>query len=406
MYLKFAWRYFKAKKSTNAINIIAWITTSVIAFATCCQILVLSVFNGFEDIVKSLYSSFYADIKILPKTGKTIELTPEKIKQLKQNQSIEHLSFVVQEKALIQNGSYQAILQLKGVDQEYKNVCGINSHIIKGKFDLGDVNNPSLLIGAGLQYATGVTLNEAMGPEKLTLILPKSNVISNEPLETISEGVISPAGVFSIQQDFDNSYAITNIDFVKQQTGLSKYQFSGLEIKLKSTTNDKSAKGEFYKILGSDVLVKNRFEQNANLYETMKIEKWAIYTVLTLILIIACFNMISALSMLVLEKKEDISILQSIGASKNQIRNIFITEGLLLGIIGTVAGILMATLICIVQIKFKLIKIQGGSFLIDYFPVKMVSTDFMLVSLSSIMIVLVASWIPAKKAAKNLMMLK
>ena len=406
MYLKFAWRYFKAKKSTNAINIIAWITTAVIAFATCCQILVLSVFNGFEDIVKSLYSSFYSDMKIVPQSGKTIQLTPEKIKQLKGSNIIKNISFVVQEKALIQNGSYQAILQLKGVDEEYQNVCKLNKNIIKGKYDLGNLDNPLIVIGAGIQYATGVSLNEAAGPEKLTLVLPKSNVQSNEPLETISEGVISPSGVFSIQQDFDNSYAITNLDFVKQQTGLNASQYSALEIKLSNKVSDQAAKEELYKILGNEVIVKNRFEQNANLYETMKIEKWAIYIILTLILIIAAFNMISALSMLVLEKKEDISILQSIGANKNQIRNIFLTEGILLGIIGTATGIIMAFTIGFLQLKFKFIKIEGGSFLIDFFPVKMNPTDFILVTLSSIIIVLVASWIPSKRAAKTLMVLK
>ena len=406
MYLKFAWRYFKAKKSTNAINIIAWITTSVIAFATCCQILVLSVFNGFEDIVKSLYSSFYSDIKISPKAGKTIVLTPEKITALKKNKLIDHLSFVVQEKALIQNGSSQAILQLKGVDHDYQNVCGINKNVIKGKYDLGDKDNPTMLIGAGLQYATGITLNEAMGPEILTVILPKINVKSNEPLESISEGIISPTGIFSIQQEFDNSYAITNIDFLKQQTGMSESQFSGIEIKLKQNVSDENAKKEIYAILGEEVVIKNRYEQNAKLYQTMKIEKWVIYLVLTLILVIAAFNMISALSMLVLEKKQDISVLQSIGTSKNQIRNIFVTEGLLLGAIGTITGILLASLICFLQLKFKLIKLEGGSFLINYFPVKIVPTDFIIVAVGSMLIVTIASWIPSKKAARELVTLK
>lgn len=406
MYLKFAWRYFKAKKSTNAINIIAWITTSVIAFATCCQILVLSVFNGFEDIVKSLYSSFYSDIKISPKTGKTIVLTPQKIAALKKIDLIDHLSFVVQEKALIQNGSSQAILQLKGVDNNYQNVCGINKNVIQGKYDLGDKENPTMLIGAGLQYATGITLNEALSPERLTVILPKINVKSNEPLESISEGIISPTGIFSIQQEFDNGYAITNIDFLKQQTGMSETQFSGIEIKLKKNSSDENAKKEIYALLGDEVVVKNRFEQNANLYQTMKVEKWAIYLVLTLILVIAAFNMISALSMLVLEKKQDISILQSIGTTKNQIRNIFVTEGLLLGTIGTITGILLASLICFLQLKFRLIKLEGGSFLINYFPVKIIPTDFIIVAVSSMLIVTIASWVPSRKAAREMISLK
>jgi lipoprotein-releasing system permease protein len=154
------------------------------------------------------------------------------------------------------------------------------------------------------------------------------------------------------------------------------------------------------------MIVQNRFEQNASLYQTMAIEKWAIYAVLTLILIIAAFNMISALTMLVLEKKQDISILQSMGASSTQIKKIFLSEGFLLGIIGTSIGVVSAILICFLQLKFQLIKIQGGSFLIDYFPVKMLLTDFLMVIGVAFIIVFIASWLPANKASKQPLMLK
>ena len=401
MYLNFAWRYFRAKKSTHAINIIAWVTTGVIAFATCCQILVLSVFNGFEDLVKSLYSSFYADMKIVPANGKTFVLTPQKITELSSNTSVDYLSLIVEEKALIQNGESQTILQLKGVDHNYKYVCGISANIKKGKYDLGNAENPFLIVGAGLQNAAGISMNEALGPERLTVILPKTNNSSNDPLETLSEGIISPSGVFSIQQDFDNAYAITNIDFVKQQMGMRDDAFSAAEIKLKPAVNDKDTKAALTKILGDRFIIKNRYEQNSNLYNTMKTEKWAIYLVLTLILIIAAFNMISALSMLVLEKKQDIAILNSMGATFGQIRNIFLAEGLLLGIIGTVIGIILAATISLLQIHFKFIKIEGGSFLVDYFPVKAIATDYLLVTFTSLVIVVIASWIPSKKAARQ-----
>jgi len=401
MYLNFAWRYFRAKKSTHSINIIAWVTTAVIAFATCCQILVLSVFNGFEDLVKSLYSSFYADIKIVPANGKTFVLTQQKIKELSSNTSVDYVSLIVEEKALIQNGESQTILQLKGVDNNYKYVCGISANIKKGQYDLGDAENPFLIVGAGLQNAAGISMNEALGPERLTIILPKTNNSSNNPLETLSEGIIRPSGVFSIQQDFDNAYAITNIDFVKQQMGMRDDAFSAAEIKLKPAVNDKDTKAALTKILGDRFIIKNRYEQNSNLYNTMKTEKWAIYLVLTLILIIAAFNMISALSMLVLEKKQDIAILNSMGATFGQIRNIFLAEGLLLGIIGTVIGIILAATISLLQIHFKFIKIEGGSFLVDYFPVKAIATDYLLVTFTSLVIVVIASWIPSKKAARQ-----
>ena len=406
MYLNFAWRYFKAKKSANAINIIAWVTTGVIAFATCCQILVLSVYNGFEDLVKSLYSSFYTDLKVIPVTGKTFYLDATKIQLLQQNNYVDKVSFIAEEKALLQNGDYQSVVQLKGVDANFKYTCGVASKVTKGSFELGNAVKPTMVVGSGIQYASGIILNNAYGPEELTIILPKTNVASNDPLASLSEGIITPSGVFSIQQDFDNAYAITNIDFVKQQMGMAENEFTAAEIKLKNTSETDVAKIAIEKILGAKFKVQSRYQQNSNLYNTMKTEKWAIYAVLTLILIIAAFNMISALTMLVLEKKQDIAILQSMGATKTQIKKIFLSEGLLLGSIGTFIGVAIATSICFLQIKFKIIKLQGGSFLIDYFPVKFLLQDFLLVIFTAMIIVLFASWLPSQKAANQVLELK
>jgi lipoprotein-releasing system permease protein len=406
MYLDFAWRYFKAKKSANAINIISWITTGVIAFATCCQILVLSVYNGFEDLVKSLYSSFYSEMKIIPATGKTITLDSALIYKINHNDFVETVSYNIEEKALLKNGDFQSIVKIKGVDAHYKNLVNISEKIIQGKFNLGNIDTPKIVVGFGVQQAAGIILNEAFGPENLTIILPKSNAVNSDPLANLSEGVIQASGVFSIQQEFDNSYAITNIDFLRQQTGMSENSFSAVEIQLKKSIDNKKAFDYFKNITGNKMIVQTRFEQNASLYQTMAIEKWAIYAVLTLILIIAAFNMISALTMLVLEKKQDISILQSMGASSTQIKKIFLSEGFLLGIIGTSIGVGSAILICLLQLKFEIIKIQGGSFLIDYFPVKMLFTDFLMVIGVAFIIVFIASWLPANKASKQPLSLK
>ena len=406
MYLDFAWRYFKAKKSANAINIISWITTGVIAFATCCQILVLSVYNGFEDLVKSLYSSFYSEIKIIPATGKTITLDSALIFKIKHNAFVETVSYNIEEKALLKNGDFQSIVKIKGVDNNYKNLVNISEKIVQGRFQLGNIDTPKIVVGYGVQQASGIIINEAFGPEQLTIILPKSNSIQSDPLSNLSEGVIQASGVFSIQQEFDNSYALTNIEFLRQQTGMPENTFSAIEIQLKKNIDNKKAFEYFKKITGDKMNVQNRFEQNASLYQTMAIEKWAIYAVLTLILIIAAFNMISALTMLVLEKKQDISILQSMGASSTQIKKIFLSEGFLLGIIGTSIGVVSAISICLLQVKFEIIKIQGGSFLIDYFPVKMLLTDFLLVICVAFVIVFIASWLPAHKASKQPLMLK
>lgn len=402
MYLIFAWRYFKAKKTTNAINIIAWVTVAVIAFATACQILVLSVFNGFEGLVKSLYSSFYSDIKITPDKGKTFTLTELQIKNIKQQPSIYAVSFIAEEKALLQNNDLQSIVYLKGVDSNYINVSGVAAKTIEGKFDLGTAAEPGIVAGYGVQNAAGINVDGKLENSMLTVILPKKGAISvTDPMESLSEGNAMATGIFSIQQDFDNKYALTNIDFVKQQMGFKADEFSACEIKLNSKANLQTAQLQLQQLLGNHFKILTKYEQNQSLYSTMKLEKWVIYAVLTLILLIAAFNMISALTMLVLEKQKDISVLQSMGANKSMVLKIFLSEGVLLGSIGTIAGIILALIICFLQVKFKLIKLEGNSFLIDYFPVELAVADFMLVAATASIIAFMASWFPARKAANQ-----
>jgi lipoprotein-releasing system permease protein len=398
----FAWRYFKAKKSANAINIIAWVTVSVIAFATACQILVLSVFNGFEGLVKSLYASFYTDVKVIPSKGKTFILTADQIRSIKQQPGVYAISLIAEDKALIKNDDVQTVVFLKGVDNNYQNVSGVAGKIIEGKYNIGTLDDPLLIIGAGVETASGINVEGALKSPPLTLILPKRGMASiSDPLSSLSEGSIMANGVFSIQQEFDDKYAITNIDFVKQQMNFGKDEYSAVEIKVNNIESISTTQKSLSVLLGDKYLVQTKYEQNMSLYDTMRLEKWAIYAILTLILIIAAFNMVSALTMLVLEKQKDISVLQSMGANKTLIQKIFLTEGLLLGAIGAVAGILLALIICALQVKFHLIKLPGGSFLIDYFPVSLKLADFLLVSHTVAVIAFIASWFPARKAARQ-----
>ena len=407
MYLTFAWRYFKAKKSANAINIIAWVTAGVITFAIACQILVLSVFNGFEGLVKSLYASFYADIKIIPAKGKTFTLTPGQISSLKQQAGINAVSLIAEEKALLQNEELQTIVYLKGVDANYTNVTGVAAKTYLGKFNTGTVDAPGLIVGSGIQNAAQINVNEAFTTTIVTLILPKKGKVSvSDPLQSLSEGRVKATGVFAIQQDFDNKYALTNIDFVKQQMGFAVDEYSAAEIKLNINADYSKIQLQLSQFLGNGFTIQTKYEQNTSLYNTMRLEKWIIYAVLTLILFIAAFNMVSALTMLVLEKQKDISVLQSMGASKTMVLKIFLSEGLLLAGIGAGTGILLALLICFLQVKFKLIKLEGGSFLIDYFPVQLQAIDFILVASTAIIISFLASLFPALKASKQLIELR
>ena len=405
MYFKFAWRYFKAKKSTNAINIISWVTAGVIAFSTMCQVLVLSVFNGFEDLVKSLYSNFYSDVKVIPARGKTFTLTQSQLNQIHKIPGIKGTSLDVEEKALLQNGRQQTVVSLKGVDSNYYEVSGVPQKMYHGVFNVGTIDNPKLVLGVGIESALGVQADRNLFP--VTVFLPKK-INSDNPniLSALSEGNTTTTGSFAIQQDFDDNYVITNLAFMKQQMNYKPDEYSALEISLINPGKSEEFTKMLQNKLGGQYKVLTKYQQNASLYNSMKLEKWFIYAVLTLILIIAAFNMVGALTMLVLEKRKDISVLQSLGADKSLIKKIFLAEGILLAVVGAGTGIVLALLIAFLQMKYHLIKLVGNSFLIDYFPVKLVVTDFILVVFTSLIIAFAASWFPAKKASQQMFNLK
>src|ERR1035437_2735070 len=336
----FAWRYFKAKKNTNAITIISWITAGVIAFSTLCQVLVLSVFNGFEDLVKSLYSNFYTDVRAIPASGKTITLSGDTINLIRHLNNVKNISLIVEEKALIQNGDAQTVVMLKGVDDNYPNVSGVAQKMQKGSFETGTADKPLLVLGVGIESALDIESDKSLSP--LTVFLPKRNIHTTDPLSTISEGNALTIGSFAIQQDFDDRYVITNLDFMRQQMNYAPNEYSSVEIKLKDSSATKDVVLSLQKFLGKNFTIQTRYQQNPTLYNSMELEKWAVFAILTLILIIAAFNMISALTMLVLEKKKDISILQSLGAARPLILKIFLGEGMILASVGSVIGIILA----------------------------------------------------------------
>lgn len=368
-----------------------------IIFGTAALILVLSVFNGFEGLVKSLYSSFYTDLKVSPVSGKTMVISSGQLQQLKNIKGIRNFSLVVEEKALVQNGEYQSVVYLKGVDENYRYTTGVADHLVNGEFDLGTAESPKLILGAGVENALGIIADRNI--YTLKVYLPrKSDTEQINMLEDISSDTIRSSAAFVIQQDFDNKYGITNIDFVKQSLRLGENEFGGIEITLANTSQQGELKKAIRKIFGEGYLVQNKYEQNKSLYSVMNVERWAIYGIFCLIMIVAAFNMIGALTMLVLEKQKDIGILHALGGNRNFIQRIFLSEGLLLALIGGGIGMLLALLIAWLQIKYHLIPL-GGSFLITHFPVELRPGDFLLIGGTIFFIALLASWIPSRKAA-------
>lgn len=400
MHFLFAWRYFKAKKSTNAINLIAWISIGAIVIGTAALILVLSVFNGFEDLVKSLYSTFYTDLKISPASGKVMRVTAEQLDKMRGLSGISHFSMVVEEKAFLQNGEYQSVAVLKGVDAGYRRVGGVADHLVKGEYDLGTAEQPKLILGAGVENALGIEADRNIF--LLQIYMPrKGRADPLDPLGSISSDTIRTSATFIIQQDFDNKYALTNLDFVKRVMQLAADEYTQVEIRLKDPGQTEKARRELESIFGAGYRIQDRYQQNQSLYSVMNLERWAIYAIASLILMVAAFNMISALRMLTLEKQKDITVLFAMGADRWFIQKIFLSEGFLLALIGGAGGMLLAILITYLQVHFHLLALQGGSFLIDYFPVKLRWTDFLQVGLTVFVIALLAAWLPARRAASQ-----
>ncbi len=396
----FSWRYFKAKKSTNAINIISWVSVSAIIVGTASLIIILSAFNGFESLVKSLYSSYYADIKIRPIKGKVLVLPEDQFHLIKNISGVQAVSLGIEEKALLQNESLQTIVNLKGVDSQYAKVSGVSGQLYRGSFNTGTSEKPGLVLGVGVEQALGIVSDRALFP--ISVYLPKKGILlPTNPLEALSVASAYPKGSFAIQSEFDNKFVFTDLGFMKAYLNYSADEYSYLELSVANYNNVSEIKKSIGHVLGEGYLIEDRYEQNKTLYATIRLEKFAIYGIFSIILIVAAFNMIGALSMLVLEKKKDIQILQAMGADSGVIRKIFLAEGVLLAFIGAASGIVLALLIYYLQVTYKLVPLQGASFLIDYYPVKLVATDFIAVVSTVFLIGITASWFPAARAAKQ-----
>jgi lipoprotein-releasing system permease protein len=392
----FAWRYFKAKKSTNAINIISWVSVSAIILGTASLIVVLSVFNGLEDLVKSLYSSFYTDVRITPSSGKIMRVPYANLLGLKKLDGVIGYSLTIEDQALLQYNNLQPVM-LKGVDNNYKILNGVSKNISKGEYQIGTTDHPTAILGSGIEYALDIEADRALAP--MTVYLFRSGGINlADPQSAVRSEPIAASGTFRIQQDFDEHYVITNLGFMQRMMGLDSNQYGAVEIAVRGGIAGKPLKSAIQSLFGAGFLVETREEQNQTFFGVMKMEKWVIYIILTLILIVAAFNIVGALTMLVFEKKKDIQVLKAMGADNRFIQQIFLNEGLLLGIGGGGVGFGLAILLCWLQVKFKLIPMQGN-FLVDYYPVKLIPGDFLLVGTTILGVVLLASWLPARKAA-------
>jgi len=398
--LNIAKRYLFSKKSTNAINIISLVSGTAMLFGTMALILVLSVFNGLESLVKSLYAVFYPDIAITAAEGKTFDITNELRQQINSINYIDAMSFTLEENALLEYGEQQHICTVKGVDKNYFNVVQkFDTFMVDGKKILQKDSINYCIVGVGVAQKLGMNAGQAFNP--LAIYMPKKTSSSFASMENaFNKSYVSPSGAFAVSDEFDSRYTFVPLDFFQTLTN-NENKASQIEIRLKDKSQTENAIQLLKQKFGNSFKIKSRYEQNEVLYKILKSEKWITFAILVLIMIIAAFNIIGALSMLVLEKKKDIATLTALGIHKNSIIKIFLLEGILMSCVGAAIGMLLAFIICILQQKVGLVPMPGESFLVQYYPVKMKALDFAIVALVVIIISFVAAYLPAKKAAMS-----
>jgi lipoprotein-releasing system permease protein len=397
--LYIARRYLFAKKSRNAINIISGISMLGVGVGAMALVVILSVFNGFDEVVKSLFNSFDPDLKITAARGKVF--TPdERIKQVKELPGVLHLSEILEENALLKYGERQHIATVKGTDESFLKVTGIDSMVYNGEMILKDNNRSYAVVGQGVAYSLQIGLN-FINP--LFVYMPKrvGTINLSNPDDAFRRNYLFPSGIFAIEQDYDSRYVIVPIDFMRELLDYSN-EVSALELKLNPEFDPKETQITIAELLGDEFLVQNRAQQNELFYRVMKSEKWAIFLILTFILIIASFNIIGSLSMLIIDKKNDIRSLRNMGASQQLISRIFLMEGWLISIVGSLIGITLGTLISWLQDRFELLKLSGsGTFVIDAYPVHLKLTDVLLVWITVLFIGFLAARYPVKQISKK-----
>ncbi len=380
-------------KSVNAINVISGISVFGISIGTAALILVLSVFNGFEDLISGLFGSFNPDVKIEALKGKTFETDSTMIEGLKKIKGVKYVSETLEEIAFFEYKDNQDFGIVKGVDQFYKNVTSIDSTIREGELKFDDGNRYLAVLGVGMRNKLSANIDDVFSP--ITIYMAKRTASATQPFK---KRFVYPAGTFVIQQDFDNKYVLTSLEFAQNLLDL-KNHVSALELRLDPKADESAVLSKIREFMGPDFTVKNRYQQEEAFLKLMNIEKWMSFAILCLTLILVAFNMIGSLWMIVLDKRKDIAILKSMGATNQTIRNIFLNEGLLLCTFGMLAGFTMAIILYVSQKSFGVVPIPEG-FVVNAYPISMRVIDFFVVAATVVIIGLIASLPPALKASK------
>ena len=398
-------RYLFSKKSHNAINVISAISVCGVALATLALVCTLSVFNGFQDLVTTFFTAFDPQLKITAVRGKVFDGQDKRVLQLKKMPDVEVYSESLEDNVMVQYQGRQAMAVVKGVEDNFDQLTPIDS-ILFGRGDL-------LLHDEVVDYAIpGIQLLSTLGSgirflDPLEIYAPRRGAkvnMANPSTAFVTGNLFSSGLVFAVNQEkYDASYILTSIDFARR---LFQYttEVSAINLKLKAGADTDAVKKHIQDLLGDDFLVQDRYEQQADTYRIMEIEKLISYLFLTFILMIACFNVIGSLSMLIIDKRDDVVTLRNLGASDRQIVRIFLFEGRMISFFGAFAGVVLGLLLCWLQQEYGLIALgSSGSFVVDAYPVSVHATDIILVFLTVITVGFLSVWYPVRYLSKRLL---
>lgn len=400
-------RYMFSKKSVGAINVISFISVAGVAVGTMALVIVLSVFNGFHDLVASLFTNFDPQIEVVPVKGKTINADAPELDRIRHLDFVDVATDVVEDQAIAVYGDRQRMLTVMGVDENFDQLTNI-SDILYGDGDF-TLRVANLYFGVpGIRLAQDLGLG-ARWADYLKIYAPVRRGQLTD-LDTPTDGfvvdsLLSPGVVYAVNQNkYDRDRIITSIYFARQlfdQDGM----LSSLQLRLKPGTDLSTAKREIKAAAGEKFRVLDRFEQQADTFRIMQIEKVLAYVFLTFILIVACFNIISSLSMLIIDKKNDINTLHNLGANDRQIQSIFLYEGRIISAVGALIGIGLGLALCGLQQAFGFVKMgeSSGTFIVNAYPVSVHYWDVLVVFITVILIGWAASWIPARRLRKQIL---
>lgn len=402
--LYIAKRYLFSKKSHQVINIISGVAIAGIALATAAMVCTLSVFNGFQGIVSKQFSAFDADIKVTAASGKVITTDAPEILQVDEIPDIESKSFCVEGKAMAGIGGKQAMVTIKGVDENFASLTNIQSILHgPGEFILSDGTDDYAVLGGGLAetLGCGVFFNT---PLEIYVPNRQGNINLTIPARNFKKSELQSSGLVFIlnQPEYDGEYIITSDSFARDIFSREANEATSMELKLKGNANASKTKKEVEKILGSDYIVQDRYEQQESVYKVMQVEKMISYIFLTFILIVACFNIIGSLAMLIIEKRDNLKTLRSLGAENKTIANIFVFEGAIISAIGAVIGIVAGVALSLAQQHFGLITMGStDDFIVESYPVEIILGDVAIIFATVIVVGFITVWLPVKALTKR-----